>query len=85
MLINNYNPNFGSRFKININPNKPQEIVSLLELSMNRKINLREASSNSIKDVNKKGINYILNVPDVFDRSLTNYLEKNEIRFYKIV
>ena len=52
---------------------------------MNRKINLREASSNSIKDVNKKGINYILNVPDVFDRSLTNYLEKNEIRFYKIV
>ena len=85
MLINNYNPNFGSRFKININKNKPQEIVSLLELSMNRKINLKEASSNSAKDINKNGINYILNVENVFDESLTSYLEKNKIRFYKIV
>ena len=85
MLINNYNPNFGSRFKININPNKPQEIVSLLDLSMNRKINLKEASSNSAKDINKNGINYILNVENVFDESLTSYLEKNNIRFYKIV
>ena len=85
MQINNYNPNFGSRFKININKNKPQEIVSLLELSMNRKINLKEASSNSAKDINKNGINYILNVENVFDESLTSYLEKNKIRFYKIV
>ena len=85
MLINNYNPNFGSRFKININQNKPQEIVSLIELSMNSKINLREAPSNSAKDINKRGINYILNVQNAFDESLTSYLEKNKIRFYKIV
>lgn len=85
MKINNYNPNFGSRFKININPNTPKEIVTLIELSMNSKINLREASSNSMKDINKKGINYILNVQNSFDESLASYLEKNKIRFYKIV
>lgn len=81
MLINSYTPNFGSRYKINIK-DKPEEIFYVVNLGINPNVKIKPAKQED--DIQNGELNYIAEVPDRLDRSFSENLEANKIRFNKI-